>query len=228
MKVELISWTKDPIKTIAKAASTCYLSEPSIKIVKSCIKSGHDSILEFASFVFRISGIDRATANQLVRHRMASYAQTSQRYTLPKEQFIYPEEMNSTKYKQYNSAFKAASEAYDNLIEMGTKKEDARAVLPNACQTTIMVCMNLRSLSHFMGLRLCSKAQRPIRTMAKEMKKAIINKQNEIGLTNEELSVITSLLVPKCELNEIKFCSERKSCGRHRTEKEINEILNKI
>ena len=79
-----------------------------------------------------------------------------------------------------------------------------------------------------MGLRLCSKAQRPIRTMAKEMKKAIINKQNEIGLTNEELSVITSLLVPKCELNEIKFCSERKSCGRHRTEKEINEILNKI
>ena len=82
MKVELINHTKNPIAAIENAASTCYDSMPSGegKIFRHCYKSGHHSVLEFAEFSFRISGVSRALTHQLVRHRMASYAQRSQRY----------------------------------------------------------------------------------------------------------------------------------------------------
>ena len=80
MNVELISWTKDPLMTCAKAASVCYDSEPSLKVIKGCIKSHHESVLEHASFTFKISGISRSCSHQLVRHRIASYSQQSQRY----------------------------------------------------------------------------------------------------------------------------------------------------
>lgn len=156
MKVELISWTKDPIGTIAKAAATCYKSEPNINIVKKCINSSHFSVLEFANFVFKISNIDRATANQLVRHRIASYAQESQRFTkISDVNFIKPEIKSWHEDNLYSSALSMAKSSYNELLNIGVKKEDARAVLPNACPTTICVSMNLRSLAHFMNERLC-------------------------------------------------------------------------
>lgn len=226
MKVELISWTKDPIKTIAKAASTCYRSNPNIKIVKSCIDSGHHSILEFANFVFKISDIDRATANQLVRHRIASYAQESQRYVdMSDVNFIRPETKSWHEDTLYSSALSMAKSSYTTLLELGIKKEDARAVLPNACPTTICISMNLRSLAHFMNERLCSCAQKPIQNMAIAMKKEFKNKQVDMKLTDDEIDLILKLCVPKCELGKIKYCSERKGCGRQKSAKEINEII---
>ena len=81
MKVTLTRVTENPIMAIEEAASNCYDSEPSPdgKIMKSCYKSGHHSVLEFADFTFHIEGISRACSHQLVRHRCASYAQSSQR-----------------------------------------------------------------------------------------------------------------------------------------------------
>lgn len=229
MKVELISWTKDPIKTIAKAASTCYRSEPSIKIVKNCIQSGHHSVLEFANFIFRIEEIDRATSLQLVRHRMASYAQESQRYVdMTDMQCNYPSKMTDEQFNIMSDTFGFVQEGYDRLIDSGMKKEDARSVLPNACQTTICVSMNLRALTHFMNERLCMRAQYSIREMAKAMIEAIRIKQNDMELNNEELDLILSLFIPKCEAREIKFCPEHKSCGRYRTAKEINDIISNV
>lgn len=80
MEVKLISWTKDPIGTCAKAASMCYDSEPSRKIVRGCIKSGHSSIIEHANYTFKITGVSRSLLAQLTRHRHASYSVESQRY----------------------------------------------------------------------------------------------------------------------------------------------------
>ena len=82
MKVTLTRVTERPVDAIEEAASNCYDSEPSSdgKIMKHCHKSGHHSVLEFADFTFHIEGVSRALSHQLVRHRIASYAQRSQRY----------------------------------------------------------------------------------------------------------------------------------------------------
>lgn len=224
MKVELISWTKDPIKTIAQAASTCYKSEPNIKVVKGCIKSGHHSVLEFANFVFKISDVDRALTHQLVRHRIASYAQQSQRYVSMEDvQFIYPDTNSLHEENLYANAFGAIKSSYSALLEAGVKKEDARAVMPNACPTEIFVSMNLRSLAHFMGVRLCARAQKPIRNMAKAMIEAIKSKQKEMQIDDEEMNLILSLLKPRCEMWNI--CPEVKGCGKYKTIKEVQEII---
>lgn len=224
MNVELISWTLKPIETIANAASVCYQSKPSINIVKHCVESGHQSILEFANFVFKISDIDRATANQLVRHRIASYAQLSQRYVnMEDANFIYPSEITKEQKNIYDEAFNMANEAYKNLQKSGLNKETSRAVLPNASPTTIFVSMNLRSLSNFMGLRLCERAQKPIRDMAIAMKKEIKRKQKEMMLNEQELNLILSLLKPKCAI--IGYCPEKNSCNRCITKEELNHLI---
>lgn len=87
--------------------------------------------------------------------------------------------------------------------------------------------MNLRSLGHFMNERLCSRAQQEIRKMALLMIKELKNSQSSMGLNDEEMDIILSLCVPKCESGKIKFCPEHKSCGRQKTAKEINEIISK-
>lgn len=226
MKVELISWTRDPINTIVKAAATCYKSEPNIKIVKRCIESGHFSVLEFTNFVFKISEVDRSLTHQLVRHRIASYAQESQRYVdMSNAQCNFPYNMTDEQLNIMSDTFDYMYEGYNLLIQSGMKKEDARSVLPNACQTTICISMNLRSLAHFMNERLCMRAQLPIREMAKAMIEAIKVRQNDMELTNEELDLILGLFVPKCESGKIKFCPEVKGCGRQKSAKEINEII---
>lgn len=226
MNVELISWTKDPIGTIARAAATCYRSEPSVKTIRGCIESGHWSVLEFTNFVFKIEGIDRSISHQLVRHRIASYAQESQRYVEMKDaEFTFPTNTTDEQLDIMSDIFDYLQDGYNLLIQSGMEKEDARSVLPNACQTTICVSMNLRSLAHFMNERLCNRAQRPIREMAMAMIEAVKNKQKEMELTDEELDLILSLFVPKCESGKIKFCPEIKSCGRQKKAKEINEMI---
>lgn len=228
MKVELISWTNDPVGTVAKAASVCYNSEPSTKIVKQCIESKHESVLEHASFTFKIEGISRATANQLVRHRIASYSQRSQRYCSEDgaKMVIPPSIKNDpAAIDVYNKIMDRIKEAYQDLQALEIPNEDARFVLPNACETTIYVTMNLRALGNFFGERLCSRSQWEIRKMAQEMKKTIKEKL-DIYLSDSDMELIMSVCVPKCEAGKIKFCPEHKSCGRQKTAKEINDFLN--
>lgn len=228
MKVELISWTKDPIETVEKACSVCYNSEPSAKIVKQCVASGHESVIEHASFTFKISGISRAAANQLVRHRIASYSQRSQRYCSEDEaKMVVPPSIqnNPTAIDIYNKIMDRIKEAYQDLQLLEIPNEDARFVLPNACETIIYVTMNLRTLGNFFGERLCSRSQWEIRKMAVEMKKALEDNFDNMELNNNEREVILSVCVPKCEKGKIKFCPEHKSCGRQKTVKEINSFL---
>lgn len=210
MKVTLTRITENPVGAIEEAASNCYDSEPTGgKIMKSCYKSGHHSVLEFADFTFHIEGVSRALTHQLVRHRLASYAQRSQRYceedgfgyVIPKS--IKNDEIALDQYTYYMDKI---GKLYSDLRSMDIPAEDARMVLPNACETVIEVKMNFRSLIHFMNERLCTRAQWEIRQMALLMKKAI----------EEQYPELTKYLVPKCEIHEgMPFCTEHSTCGRY-------------
>lgn len=223
MEVKILSYTKDPLMTIAQAASICYRSQPSMKIVNHCIDSGHCSVLEHASFTFLISGVDRNLTHQLVRHRIASYSQESQRYVdMSNNKFIIPTTASDEEKDIYNEAYALSSAYYSQLIENGAEKEDARNVLPGACETTIVMTMNLRTLTNFMNERLCTRAQLPIRTLAIKIKNAVLN----LFTTEAEKEIIKKLFVPKCEKGALHFCPEAKSCDRHKTAKEIIEENN--
>ena len=224
MKVSLIEYTPNPVEAIEKAASTCYDSLPSTtgRIMKHCYKSGHHSVLEFADFTFRIEGVSRALSHQLVRHRIASYAQRSQRYcsedgfstVLPPTIAKLDEALN-----EYEKIIKQIEDSYTKLQELGIPNEDARMVLPNACYTTICVKMNLRTFMHFCNERLCSCAQWEIRNMCKEMKKAVI----------EVEPLLEEFLVPKCQIHApYCFCTESKTrtCGRAPLLSDVFEIYN--
>lgn len=221
MKVELISHTPNPIAAIERAASTCYDSEPTTgRIMRHCYKSGHHSVLEFADFSFKIEGVSRALTHQLVRHRMASYAQRSQRYcTEDGFEYVTPKTVvkNDEAAELYQGMMENIQTAYEALIAMGIPAEDARMLLPNACCSQICVKMNLRELIHFCNERLCACAQWEIREMARLMVKAVVEVEPMLG----------EFLVPKCEMHApYCFCTESKSrsCGRHPV---IGDVMSK-
>ena len=220
MKVTLTRVTKEPILAIEEAASNCYDSKPTGdgKIMRHCIKSGHTSVTEFCDFTFHIEGISRALSHQLVRHRLASYAQRSQRYCSEDGfNYITPPSIkyNKTANALYTELMDDIQLLYKILQESGVPNEDARMILPNACETQIEVKMNLRSLMNFMNERLCTCAQWEIRGLAQKMKAAVV----------EQVPELEHYLVPKCEKNGKEFgaCNESKhrSCGRHPRIEEI-------
>ena len=185
MNVTLIEHTPNPERTVALAARLCY-SPTSIddlreKLAASDIESfldkimslGHHSVLEHASFTFGIEGVSRVTSHQLVRHRIASFSQQSQRYVSHKEEFtsIMPDTIAENSEARQIFAFMSETvhKAYAQLIEMGIPAEDARYILPNATETKIIMTMNARELLHFFTLRCCQRAQWEIREMSVEM-----------------------------------------------------------
>ena len=215
MKVTLTRVTENPVGAIEEAASNCYDSEPTGgKIMKSCYKSGHHSVLEFADFTFHIEGVSRALTHQLVRHRLASYAQRSQRYCDEDGyNFVIPPSIwkDGAALQKYNAFMKNCQQTYESLQSLGIPNEDARMVLPNACETVIEMKLNLRELMNFMNERLCTRSQWEIRQLAQEIKKAVEKQYPEFSM----------YLVPKCEKHApYCFCTEHKSCGRHVTLKE--------
>jgi len=175
MKVELLAVTPDPEKLIETAGRTCYLStsrkKNPAKFVKNRIKEGHESILEHASATIKISGISRACSHQLVRHRIASYSQQSQRYVDETNyRYVVPPDIedNEEALEVFEDCVEHCRQTYAKLRELGIKKEDARFVLPNATATTIVVTMNFRSWRHFIQLRLLEPgAQWEIKQVAK-------------------------------------------------------------
>ena len=185
MNVTLIEHTPNPERTVALAARLCY-SPSSIddlreKLAASAIESflvkimslGHHSGHEHASFTFGIEGISRVTTHQLVRHRIASFSQQSQRYVSHKEEFasIMPDTIagNPEARQIFASMSETVHKAYAQLIDMGIPAEDARYILPNATETKIIMTMNARELLHFFALRCCQRAQWEIREMSDEM-----------------------------------------------------------
>lgn len=185
MKVALLQYTPDPERTVALAARLCYspadIDELREKFSNADIRNflgkimslGHQSVLEHASFTFGIEGISRVTSHQLVRHRVASFSQQSQRYVSHKERFaaVIPPTIaeNREAASLFEEQLAALHKVYAKIVEAGIPAEDARYILPNATETKIMVTMNARELLHFFRLRCCERAQWEIRAMAVEM-----------------------------------------------------------
>jgi len=187
MNVKLIGFSPNPEKMPAMAAKLTHskikpegLDKSSDKELKSILEyvmnQGHTSVIEHACFTFAISGVSRSLTHQLVRHRIASYAQQSQRYVDFKEpNYVVPPKIakNNQMKKAYDKTMKTIWEQYNKLLEMGIPAEDSRFVLPNAACTNIMVTMNARSLLNFFELRCCMHAQWEIRQLANKMLKEV-------------------------------------------------------
>ncbi len=185
MHVELLYHTPDPERAIATAARLCYapvgaaelmetMPDERVKSVLSTImESGHFSTLEHASYTFAIDGVSRALTHQLVRHRLASFNQQSQRYVKFKDgvDVVVPDSVKAMPETQavFDEAIEACVSSYKKLLDAGVPAEDARYLLPNAAESKIVVTMNVRELLHFFNLRCCNRAQWEIREMAHRM-----------------------------------------------------------
>ena len=181
MKVELIAITRylrgdgTPEELLEHASRICYHSErrgePG-KFIQARVREGHESIIEHASASFKISGISRACSHQLVRHRLASYSQESQRYVeMTNPAWALPPDIleNEEALAIWEDFAGDVTEAYEALRELGIRKEDARFVLPNAAATQIIVTMNFRELLHFFRIRISRAAQWEIRDVGVRM-----------------------------------------------------------
>ena len=184
MEVKLLRHTPEPEKTVAMSARLCYSpvgaaqleetmsDEQAAKLVRKLVEMGHFSTLEHVTFTFAIEGVSRVLTHQLVRHRIASYDQQSQRYVAAHGfEYITPPTIaeNPEARAKYDALLEEIRRTYDELTGMGIPKEDARYVLANAAETKILVTMNARSLLHFFNLRCCHRAQWEIRDMAYKM-----------------------------------------------------------
>lgn len=223
MNVKLITWTPNPEKTVAAAARLCYSSVPASeiaqnipeedvgKLIETLIQKGHESPLEHASLTFAIDGVSRALSHQLVRHRIASYSQKSQRYVDEKAfNWVIPPslEKNPAAKDLFEAQIESIRQCYAELCAM-VPREDARYILPNACETKLVVTMNARSLLHFFRVRCCRRAQWEIRSLAGIM-------LEEVRKVAPELFKIAG---PPCETEQI--CPEGEmSCGRLQQEKD--------
>lgn len=241
LAVSLLAHTPEPLSLIYAAFRQCYhpgfvadmwprLVSGEIERAKQAefvgriLASGHESPIEHVSFTFAVSGVSRALSHQLVRHRLASYSQQSQRY-VDAAAFDYVLPPAIAAIPEAKAAFEAAMDqagtAYATLQAIlarhgrGAKaNEDARFVLPNACQTRLVVTMNCRSLLHFFELRCCNRAQWEIRALADEM----------LRQCREVLPVLFAGAGPRCE--RLGYCPEdaRFSCGRRPVRPDVPPI----
>lgn len=185
MNVELLQYPDNPERAVATAARLCYAPvgakelmetmppERVQSVLSTIMKSGHFSTLEHVSYTFAVDGVSRALTHQLVRHRLASFNQQSQRYvkftegveTVKPDTVSRDEEAN----RIFDEAINVVLEGYQKLLDAGIPAEDARYLLPNAAETKIVITMNIRELLHFFSLRCCNRAQWEIREMAHRM-----------------------------------------------------------
>ncbi len=208
IKVILLTHTPDPERIISAAAKLCYsksgigdimdeLTDEKVDgFLNLLMDMGHASPIEHVSFTFGIEGVSRSLTHQLVRHRLASYSQKSQRYVMEGQfGYIIPPEIDNNKKakKIFIQAMKDDQRVYDELVVVLLEKhlkdatllyknekkayavaeksaiEDARYILPNACETKIIATMNARELNHFFNHRCCNRAQWEIRELATQM-----------------------------------------------------------
>lgn len=226
--VKLLAYTPDAAKIVSAAARLCYsptgvadiidnLTEEKIRsFLKMLNESGHLSPFEHVSFTFAIEGISRVMTHQLVRHRLASYSQQSQRYVgSSNDSCICPPsiENNPEAKKIFDETISKAWESYDRLIEAGVPREDARFILPHGAETRIVVTMNARELHHFFSLRLCRRAQWEIREVARQM----------CALAKVAAPEIFGLAGPSCLVKG--RCEEAHSCMK--PYRNMEELLSK-
>ncbi len=184
MKVKLIKYTPEPERAVAMSARLCYsavgaeeleqsMPEAQVdKLIAKLSEMGHLSTFEHVSFTFAIEGISRVLTHQLVRHRIASYSQQSQRYVGEHGfEYIMPPTVAARPEAKakFDALMSQVQQVYSELVGLGVHQEDARYVLANATETKIVVTMNARSLLHFFEKRCCQRAQWEIRNLANAM-----------------------------------------------------------
>ena len=218
MNVILLSHTHDPDALVAAAARICYRDVTASELLKGeeknlsrsliadLFRSGHTSTFEHVSFTFGIDGLSRVASHQLVRHRLASFSQQSQRYVKmspdPEAVIIPPSiQANPEALSLFTESVRKSQETYAQLTALGIPKEDARFILPHGHSTRLVMTMNARELHHFFGLRLCRRAQWEIHELAKKM----------LALCREIAPVLFEKAGPSCIFGK---CSEAKSCGK--------------
>jgi thymidylate synthase (FAD) len=217
MKVELIAYTPEPEAAVAAAARLCYSSrgvadlkedltvEETGSLIKRLISMGHLSPTEHVSFTFAIEGVSRALSHQLVRHRIASYSQKSQRYVDENNfSYVVPPSITAepAALELFQRVMGELQDAYQKLSDV-VPREDARYLLPNATETKLVCTMNARSLFNFFRLRCCQRAQWEIRELACRMREKV----REIAPT------LFALAGPSCETEGICWEGDF-SCGR--------------
>jgi thymidylate synthase (FAD) len=187
MKVTLLAHTPEPEKIVAAAARLCYspdgvdtllenlTEEKTVSFLDKLVEMGHLSPIEHVTFTFAVEGVSRALSHQMVRHRIGSYSQKSQRY-VSEDAFEYIIPPSIAENKEAREIFTEQMEknrvAYQNLRQI-VHQEDARYVLPNACETKFVFTMNARSLHNFFKLRCCNRAQWEIRALAEAVYKEV-------------------------------------------------------
>lgn len=220
MQVALIRYTPQPEETVAASARLCYSKVGAMeilekmdpgqadKLLSQLLSSGHLSPFEHVSFTFAIEGLSRAASHQLVRHRMASYSQQSQRYvSMKKLEWVTPPTIQ--RKPETAATFQALVEEvhllYCRMLEQGVPAEDARYILPNAACTNLVMTMNARELIHVCSVRLCLHAQWEIRELFTRVKSEVEFVAPRIG---------AELLI-KCD--RLGYCDEKESCGLYPT-----------
>lgn len=184
LQVKLLRHTPEPERTVAMSARLCYSpvgaaqleekmsDEEAARLVRKLVSMGHFSTLEHVTFTFAIEGVSRVLTHQLVRHRIASYSQQSQRYVKEHdfETIVPPSVAARPEAKaKFDRLMAEIQDMYNEFTEMGIPAEDARYILPNAAETKIVCTFNVRSLMNFFSLRCCTRAQWEIRALAEKM-----------------------------------------------------------
>ena len=173
MEVNLISYTpygEDVIVLGIKMSrseeiDTAITEKEKEKMIRDAVIHGYWSVLEHSNYTFLIKDISRVASHQLIRHRIASYTQTSHRFVRP-DDYVIPPSAEKREHEKYREIMKNEYEAYTDLLDKGVPEEDARYALPNGVTTNILVTMNARELYNFFALRLCTRAQWEIRRIA--------------------------------------------------------------
>ena len=216
ISVLLVANTPEPDRTVAAAARLCYSDVSAMEIAEEMKgedvsrfighlrRSGHLSPFEHAVFTFAVDGISRVCSHQLVRHRMASYSQQSQRYVHMKDpEIVVPPSISSdpAMLDIFNRRVEEAHRSYREMVDAGVPKEDARYILPHGWTTRIVITMNARELHHFFSMRLCRRAQWEIRDLARIM----------LSLVMDKAPALFAVAGPDCVTKG--RCFESKPCG---------------
>ena len=218
MQVKLVRYTPEPERTVAMSARLCYSpigaaqleerisDEQAAKLVRKLVSMGHFSTLEHVTSTFAIEGVSRVLTHQLVRHRIASDSQQSQRYVKEHDfETIVPPSIakNPEAKAKFDALMTQIQDLYNEFTAAGVLAEDARYILPNAAETKIVCTFNARSLLNFFSLRCCTRAQWEIRALANEMLRQV----------KEVAPVIFENAGPTCVSEGV--CHEGEmSCGR--------------
>jgi len=219
--VELITMTENPVELIAKACKITHTQPremPDEYYLWLLFELGHHSVFEHVNLTFRIE-CSRACAQQLTRHRLSSFCMKSQRNIneLSFEYFLPPSVAESQdRIDDYKAAMARIQSAYRELMGLGVSREDARYILPNACQTEIYMTVNLRELMHMCSVRLCSRAQEEIRTLFEEIVLLVP-------------SPLKFLLIPECHERHCFACNKNIATTKRREQihNKIEELMNR-